>query len=556
VARRLLLPASFLLATFGLVILVSGGFVTSVFGMRVSARSPAPSLGVALALLAAWVLMARHSRAVGPDLFAADQWIARNASTVVAVIAILASVVAAVFNSLGASGADSSGYLSQAAMLQRGEMEHHEALTAVADWPDAAATLEAHGWRAGMAAGKQVPTYPIGLSLLMVPAHALGGGVAASMMVPLCFAIAIWATGALAFRLAGPYASIVAAVWLATSPVALVEAMQVMSDVPVMAAWMLCWYFAVRERSAAAGAAAAVAVLIRPNLAPLAVVPALYLLRAGVIGFAAPVAIAGSLIAYVHWRWFGSPLRSGYGTARDLFDVANVAPNALLYTQWLLETHGPWLLAAPVALVWPRIRALRWLIAFAALVIAAYLIFAVFETWLYLRFVLPAIAIAMIAVSAMAAAALAKLPKGPHPIGLAVIVLAAAATNVASAREHGVFRVGERLARARVVGERLAGVLPADAVIVSGEQSGAMRYYTGRSIIRWDLAAPAALDAAMTRLHSAGYNVWVVLDDWEEEPFRRKFPATVATALDQPPAVESAPGLGIRTRAWPVRGTP
>ena len=50
-----------------------------------------------------------------------------------------------------------------------------------------------------------------------------------------------------------------------------------------------------------------------------------------------------------------------------------------------------------------------------------------------------------------------------------------------------------------------------------------------------------------------GYQVWVVLDDWEEEPFRRRHPTLAAIALDYEPTVESAAGVGIRTRAWRAR---
>jgi len=37
--------------------------------------------------------------------------------------------------------------------------------------------------------------------------------------------------------------------------------------------------------------------------------------------------------------------------------------------------------------------------------------------------------------------------------------------------------------------------LPADAVVLAGEQSGSLRYYTGRAILRWDAASPEVLEA-------------------------------------------------------------
>jgi hypothetical protein len=187
------------------------------------------------------------------------------------------------------------------------------------------------------------------------------------------------------------------------------------------------------------------------------------------------------------------------------------------------------------------------------LVVLAYLIYAVFESWTYLRFLLPALAVAVIALSSMLMWGSARLPVVARVFVIPIVLLSVCATNVASARELGVFRFADRQTRGRVVGERLASLLPPDAVIVSSEQSGTMRYYTGRSVLRWDLVTPSAMPSALARLADAGHSLWVVLDDWEEADFRRKFPELASRTLDHQPVVESAPGLGIRTRAWPVR---
>ena len=48
-----------------------------------------------------------------------------------------------------------------------------------------------------------------------------------------------------------------------------------------------------------------------------------------------------------------------------------------------------------------------------------------------------------------------------------------------------------------------------------------------------------------------GYDVWIVLDEWEEELFRRKFPASPIGTLDWPPQLEA--GTLVRTRAWRLR---
>jgi hypothetical protein len=99
-------------------------------------------------------------------------------------------------------------------------------------------------------------------------------------------------------------------------PISLYQSFQPMSDVPVSAAWLACWWLIGKAEKGSdlvrvrAGAFAAMAVIIRPNLAPLAAVPALYLAvrhrrPTPVVTFAMPVAIAGVVIAYLQSRWFG-----------------------------------------------------------------------------------------------------------------------------------------------------------------------------------------------------------------------------------------------------------
>lgn len=569
--RRTLLALACLLATFGLALAVTGGFVTVLFGSRVSARSPATAAAAAALAATAWFAMAHRDRAARGDLLHLDAWIAARAMRLVSFAAATAGAVAIAYATFSASGADPSGYLSQTFMLQRGALERSEPLAAIADWPGGAGTLAPLGWRAADEAGRQVPTYAIGLPLLMLPLQVVGAALAASLVPALALVVAVWAVGLLAREVAGPRAAVVASTWLATSPVALFEAMQPMSDVPVTAAWLVCWAAAARSTDAprrvrdrrvmTAGAAAAIAVLIRPNLAPLASLPALWVLsRHGprpAFFFGAPIAAAGLLVAYLQWRYFGSPWRSGYGTAAEIYAAANVGPNALLYARWLLDTHGPWLFAAPLALLAPAGAGrsiLRWTLAFAALVVAAYLVYAVFEVWSYLRFLLPALAMAMVAVATLTARLIAALPPPARGPALLVAVLSLAAVNVASARSLGVFRVADEQSRALLAGRYLASSLGERSVVLAGEQSGSVRYYTGRPIVRWDLMPDAALAAAVNRLSAAGYDVWVALDAWEEEPFRRRFASLPAGALDWPPRVEA--GGTLLTRAWRIADRP
>jgi 4-amino-4-deoxy-L-arabinose transferase-like glycosyltransferase len=464
--------------------------------------------------------------------------------------------VAAVFATVAASGADASGYLSEAKLLAEGRLVYRDTLASIVGGWQSGLTSPL-GWRPGALEGWQSPTYPPGLPLLMAIPHWAGGSKAAALVVAASAAIAVWSTGMIASRLSG-VAAIVAAVTLATLPVFIFQSIQPMSDVPVTAAWMVCWLILIgpgagqqpRRTVFFTGLACAIAVLIRPNLAPLAIVPLILVGRRlrDATAFALPVALAGLALMWAQWQWYGSPLRSGYGTPGEIFALANIRPNARFYVGVLVST-APILLLAPIGAWLVRRDRRAWaLVAFAALVVAAYLVYAVFEDWSYFRFLLPALAIGSIFVGAAVARMVAGVPASARAAVAFTVALAIAAVGIANARVLDAFALKEQHHRIVQLGEHLSASIPAGAVVVSGEQSGAMRYYTGRPIVRWDAASPEDLLRALAALEAANRPVWFVLDAWEEEPFRAKFAGVPPAALDWPPAVTA--GTTHRTSAW------
>jgi hypothetical protein len=114
-----------------------------------------------------------------------------------------------------------------------------------------------------------------------------------------------------------------------------------------------------------------------------------------------------------------------------------------------------------------------------------------------------------------------------------------------------VFSLATRHARALLAGHYLAAAMPKRSMIIAGEQSGSLRYYTGRSILRWEATPPETLELATARAQAAGYDVWIALDEWEEDAVRQKYGARVIGTLDWPPQLEA--GTLIRTRAWRLR---
>jgi len=563
------------LAVAAVLLAVSGGVRANVGGLRVSAQSPWPTVALSVISLGAWAFLAWRRDAVASDLVAAWEVVDRRGSTLVVAIAVASGTAAVVFATWSAAGADASGYLSEAAQWASGRLLRADSLSMHLDLAFERGVTAPLGWRPSTMRGWQAPTYPPGLPLIMSVPYLAAGAAGACLVVGVLASVAVWATGAIAITFGGGAAGVVAALVLATAPVFLFQSVQPMSDVPVTAMWLLCWWLLVRHSGTGnrepgtnpprggkpslsaealrakveglpAGLACALAILIRPNLAPLALVP-LFAARGARVRFAVPVVVAGVFLALLQWYWYGSPLRSGYGTAEDLFAVANVPSNLSRYSGWLRETSPLLILAVPGWWLARRQSYATPMAAFGALVVAAYLGYAVFEDWSYLRFLLPALAVGAVFVGVLGSVLLTLVPVAARVLIAVAAVLVLVALGIGAARARDAFRLVDQQRRIVQLANVLAPKLAAADVIVSGEQSGAMRFYTGREIVRWDALTTEDWNITIETLSSNGHGVWIVLDAWEEPRFRARAGEQTA-ALDWPPAIDA--GDTHRTRAW------
>jgi hypothetical protein len=539
-----LLVAATLAAT-AVILAVSGGFRTTVGGLRVSMRSPLPIEIASIIALAIWYVLARREKSIASDLESAWDTLNRHAK-LVAATALIVSFLAGVFATRSAAGADASGYVSESAVLMSGRMFHADDLADLARGHDPYVTSPL-GWRPA-GEGRQSPTYPPGLPLLMAVPHAIAGLTGASAVVITSAGIAVLATAFVAFRLGGSIAAVIAAIFIAFTPVFIHQSIQPMSDVPVTAAWMLCFLMLSARGSSdtVAGLACAIAVLIRPNLAPLAIVPLFIAERR--VAFAIPVAAAGALLAVMQWVWYGSPIRSGYGPVEELFAVSNIVPNASRYARWLMGTAPALLLAIFGVVRLRRNRFARGLAAFAILVIVSYLVYAVFDDWSYLRFLLPAMAILAVFAAVELSVWIDRWPVAVRPLLLFAMLTGVTAHALWVARSMDTFKLADQLRRVAVVADFINEDVPPAAVIVAGEQSGSMRYYTDRPILRWEAATPESFSAIATALETSRRPVYFVLDAWEDPLFRERFARLGAGALDWPPILDA--GTSHRTRLW------
>lgn len=582
--RRAFLILSALTFVWAIGVALTGGFVLRLATMRVlSSRHPRNSAIFALlsglgawalstpderrrALPAVWMYITRALRAAWRYIergILAPLGFARRlppqvAPLVAAIAAVAVVTVGLLRGTFVAGGSDAYGYVSEAHLWATGTLRVEQPFVRDMRWPLAREALAPLGYRATPSGTTIVPIYSPGLPLLMAVFERLAGREAVFYVVPLLGGLSVWATYLMGARLAGRMVGVSAAVLLATSPTFLIQLMVPMSDVPVAAWWALALALLLAEGRAAAlaaGFAAGAAILTRPNLVPLAVIPgALLVWRAvrerAVTGpaaqrallFAAGVIPACIAVAIINARLYGSPLASGYGTFDYLYGWNNLWPNLGRYPRWLLDTQTPIVLLALVAPFWvterghegrfsgeSRAVAMTWL-GFIAAVFICYLFYEPFDAWFWLRFILPAFPPLFVLTSVGLVVTLARLERGVRVLAMAAIVGLLAWHGVGYGLDRGVFNAREGERKAVAIGEYIARKLPERAVLLSMQQSGSIRYYSGRLTVRYDAIPPNWLDAAIEDLRRGGYHPYIVLEEWEEAQFLARFRGQSALA--------------------------
>ena len=368
-------------------------------------------------------------------------------------------------------------------------------------------------------------------------------------------ALAVCLTFVLGRRIGGGAAGLLAALLLTTSPIFIFQVVQPMNDVPATALW--CAALAAASRVAGsqdpayksvmlAGLATGAALTVRPNLLPLAGVIGLWTMWRGRLGvtaglwFAAAAAPGMIFVLVAQNAIYASPFRSGYGNLSALFSIAHVLPNLTRYSYWVLDVHTPLLLAAliaPLLLRGPLRRTALWLLAFALAVFACYLPYVVFNDWWYQRFVLPALPPLFALTSVVIVWALLRLAPATRSIAFATVCATLSLVYLHRAVERDAFRLREHEQRFRAAGEQVA-TLPRNAAIITGHQTGSVRFYSGRSTAGWGDITPGRLNDAIDYLRRQGRKPYLLFEAWEEPNFRARFPSDPLGSLAWPPAIE------------------
>jgi hypothetical protein len=285
-----------------------------------------------------------------------------------------------------------------------------------------------------------------------------------------------------------------------------------------------------RSMPVIAGGAAALALMIRPALAPAAVaLAALPLVSGGphrrrtMIRYLVPVTAGAILQGWTQWYLYGDVLASGYGPVASLFSFETLVINLRSYWYWGLLALGPvWLAAVTIGTAasgrMPRAVLLLILVSVAT----PYLFYRPYEHWETLRFLLPPLVVATI-VAAFGLLDVSRRLAGPASGALIAVVIAAGVGYgwTSWLETNRVLAMHDHEARHRHVGELVARATPGNAVILALQHSGSVRYYAGRATLNWDEIPSGELAATVDTLRRRGLRVFLLIDSDEERTIFR-----------------------------------
>jgi hypothetical protein len=174
-----------------------------------------------------------------------------------------------------------------------------------------------------------------------------------------------------------------------------------------------------------------------------------------------------------------------------------------------------------------------------AIVLLSYLFYRPFDNWTYLRFFLPAYPLLFVALLNIGNFNVFAGRRGLRTVVIAMTTVIIFGAHIKFMLENHVFQTKALEQKYLTVTDYIRRSLPANAVFISHQYTGSIRYYTDRRILRYDWLEPNRLDSAVQTLESLGYKPYFLLEDWEEPLFQRRFLGDSALAkLDWYPSVE------------------
>jgi len=435
--------------------------------------------------------------------------------------------------SFAVGGSDSSGYANEAKAIAAGRViQTMDALDRL-DLPDRfECAFRPLAYEPGPRPRTMVPYYPPGFPLHLAAAGVLGNWTYAPFFVsPIAGLLLVIATYFLARELSlSRVLSFLCAAILGGAAVLLFQAVQAMSDV-VAALWAsAAVLFALKARSrrryaAAAGAAFGMAVLVRPA----------NLLLALPLAFALPwiAATAGLFLSgglpfaafFAAWNraLYGGALSTGYARALSGqgFGWGFFPERFPHYLGTVALMLSPlvllgWLAVSGDGRVSRRDRAL--LLTWFGTYILLYSFWGPDHAWWYTRYLLPALPGLVIAAVLVARDLLLKIAGRWPRLSAAmagVFIAAILAAETWSYRQWGPLRIAGRQ-QAFPEACALAGWKAGEPALVFAEEfSGALRFYTQTTPVRWQCLKPGDFGVLVEHARRKGFGVFALLFDSE-----------------------------------------
>ena len=443
--------------------------------------------------------------------------------------------------SFSVGGSDSSGYANAARLILTGRVvEPVEALKHLELSPDFVRLFIPLAFEPGPRPATMVPFYPPGMSLHVAIAAIVGGWnygpfvvspLAALMSVFLIYLVGRELGLSRLFATAG-------AAMLALCPVFVFQAEQPMSDI-VATMWSLAAIlFALRSRrreiwAAAAGAAFGLAVLVRPTDA-LLLLPIAFALRLRprtllcfLLG-GAPFAAA-----FLLWNQlaFGSPFRIGYSNLGGVFSMSYFSVRLRHYGGWLAKLMSPlllagWVLAAGDRRLTARDRLL--LLSWFAGFFLFHCFWEAYDAWWYTRYLLPSLPALILASLLVARDGLSPHRGGRGAIlrrTLAALLLAVVLLVESSwIRRLDVLKFGEGEGLYPDASRWAESQVPPRSLVISMQMSGALKFYTNLTPVRWDWIQPDQVPLLRERARAEGYQWFALLAPFENDELQKRLP--------------------------------
>lgn len=497
------------------------GIDIEVGGLRFRSHSPLRVLVAAAVLLGirAWMGIGNKG-----------QWLLR-----LAMLTMVACSVATWFRFLVSTigGSDSYGYVSASQMLRDGRLSQPVPITEWLTMPNRLTLASPLGWAPAADGSGIVPTFPLGLPIVMAAFDAIAGPGAAFLVSPALALLALAVVFQLTREWCDDHTAWVATAVVAVNPVFVAYAKQPMSDVPATA-WMIAATALALRASAAtallAGAAAGAALVTRPVLVIAAAMVPLIAFRGSAPWPRALLASAGvgsgvALQLALQATLFGHPLASGYGTPGKLFSLSFLPTDVAIYASQVWVALGA-IWVGGFALGVPRTPApLRQAVAVIAMAVTLpYLFYHPIDHWETLRFLLPAL-VPLTVIVAIGLMRVARMAANAYAVAGIIVLLVGslAARSEGLLRRSSVWDIQSLEMRYPLAGQWLAVNTPPGSIVLANQHSGSVRWYGNRPTLRWDFVSPDQLTPLVREIESRSATVYVVLEGAEVEMFERRF---------------------------------